>query len=117
MFPFSFNFTAMAVGVAAVAAAAGGEETPIMTAATNATTDMTSTTTDIGERLFYKVQSRCCSVMWEKTHSNSFCLSPVAGALHRPTTVDTGPAHGLAPTAHVSVKTNAYEHTVTALVV
>lgn len=36
------------------------------------------------------------------------CLFSVAGALRHPTTVDTGLAHGLAPTAHVSVKTNAY---------
>lgn len=35
-------------------------------------------------------------------------LFAVAGALHHPTTVDTGLAHGLAPTAHVSVKRNAY---------
>lgn len=58
------------VGVGVVAAAEG-EESHIMTAVMTATTDMTSTTTDI-----------------------------VAGALHRRTTVDTGLAHGLAPTAH-----------------
>lgn len=63
----------MVVVVAAVVAvaAAEGEESPIMTVAMTATTDMTSTTTDIA-----------------------------AGALHHRTTVDTGLAHGLAPTAH-----------------
>lgn len=63
--------TMVVVVVVVVVAAAEGEESHIMTAAMIATTDMTSTTTDI-----------------------------VAGALHHRTTVDTGLAHGLAPTAH-----------------
>lgn len=64
----------MVVGAAAVAAEGG--ETPTMTVvATIAMTDMTSMTIGI-----------------------------VAGALHHPTTVDTGLAHGLAPTAHGDTK-------------
>lgn len=65
----------MVVVGAAAAAAAGGEETPTMTVATTAMTDTTNMTIDI-----------------------------VAGALHHPTTVDTGLAHGLAPTAHDDTK-------------
>lgn len=45
--------------------------------------------------------------MWERMYY-IFFVSAAAGALRHPTTVDTGLAHGLAPTAHVSVKTNAY---------
>lgn len=57
------------------AEAAGGGETRTMTVATTATTDATSMTIDT-----------------------------VAGALHHPTTVDTGLAHGHAPTAHGDTK-------------
>lgn len=63
------------VEVVVVAAAAGEGETPTMTAAMTAMTDTTNMSTDI-----------------------------VAGALHHPTTVDTGLAHGLAPTAHDDIK-------------
>lgn len=59
------------VGVAEAVVAAGGGETFIMIAATTAMTDMMSMTTGI-----------------------------VTGALRHLTTVDTGLAHGLAPTAH-----------------
>lgn len=41
---------------------------------------------------------------YAEEHLNIFCLFAVASALHHPTTVDTGLAHGPAPTAHVSVK-------------
>lgn len=65
---------------AAAEAAAGGEgETRITTVAMSATTDMTSMT-----------------------------IGTVAGALHRPTTVDTGLAHGLAPTAHGDTKFSSF---------
>lgn len=61
---------------AAAAVAAGGEETRTMTAAAmTVMTDMTSMTIDT-----------------------------VAGALHHHTTVDTGLARGLAPTAHGDTK-------------
>lgn len=63
------------VAEAAAAAAAGGGETHIMIAAMTATTDATSMT-----------------------------IGTVAGVLHHPTTVDTGHAHGLAPTAHGDTK-------------
>lgn len=66
----------MVVGVGVAAVAAGGGETPTMTVvAMTAMTDMTSMTIDI-----------------------------VAGALHHPTIVDTGLAHGLALTAHGDTK-------------
>lgn len=61
--------------VEVAAAAAGGEGTRTMTVAMTAMTDTTNMTIDI-----------------------------VAGALHHPTTVDTGLAHGLAPTAHDDTK-------------
>lgn len=54
------------------------------------------------------IQSKCGTVTWEKMYLMFGVSFAVAGALHHPTTVDTGLAHGLAPTAHVSVKRNAY---------
>lgn len=73
---WAVQLTMVEVAAAAVAAAAaGGGETPIMIVAMTATTDMTSMTIGI-----------------------------VASALHHPTTVDTGLAHGPAPTAHGDTK-------------
>lgn len=57
------------------AAGGAGTETPTTTVAMNATRDMRNTTTDI-----------------------------TTGALLRPTTVDTGPAHVLAHTAHDDIE-------------
>lgn len=65
----------MVVEAVAVEAAGGGETHTMTVVVTTAMTDMTSMTIGI-----------------------------VAGALHHPTTVDTGLAHGLAPTAHGDTK-------------
>lgn len=43
-------------------------------------------------------------VMTAMTDMTSMTIGIVGGALHHPTTVDTGLAHGLAPTAHGDTK-------------